>query len=130
MTEQEQRARWDVRLAEINPRYVPTRGDKVSAWLTERPGLTTIASMVVGASLMAAGMVAGGVTFGPRAHAESIMSPIDANGRMIDNSSPPAWLTQEERLERLERRSTAHCAETSYHLEARSIGLVCVHPAR
>lgn len=112
MTEQEQRARWDVRLAEINLRYVPTRGDKVSAWLTERPRLTTIASMVVGASLMAAGMVAGGVTFGP-ARAESIMSPIDVHGRLVDSGPLPQGLTVEERLE---RRSTAHCAGTSYHL--------------
>jgi hypothetical protein len=81
-----------------------------------RPVLAT----VVGAAVF---------VFGLGAHAESTMTPIDRNGRDIDNNPPPPGLTLEERVERLERRSTAHC-RSSYRLEVLPEGLVCVQRER
>jgi hypothetical protein len=81
-----------------------------------RPGL----AVLLGAAVFALGLAA---------HAESTMTPIDRNGRDIDNNPPPPGLTLEERVERLERRSTAHC-RSGYRLEALSEGLVCVQRDR
>jgi hypothetical protein len=63
------------------------------------------------------------------AHAEATMTPIDRDGSAIDNGPPPPGLTLEQRVERLERRSTAHCL-IGYRLEAMSEGLVCVQRDR
>ena len=64
------------------------------------------------------------------AHAESIMSPIDDHGQMVDdNMLFESIATPEQKLEWPRRRTTAHFAETSYHLEVQSSGLVCVRPA-
>ena len=81
-----------------------------------RPGL----AMLLGAAVF---------VFSLGAQAESTMTPIDRNGRDIDNNPPPPGLTLEQRVERLERRSTAHC-RSGYRLEVLSEGLVCVQRDR
>lgn len=99
--------------------------DQDRPWLSDRRG----AAIFAGATLIVAGLAVGGLAVGSRAYAESTMSPIDHKGRMIDNGPPPPGLTLEERVERLERRSTAHCL-SGYRLEANSEGLICVRPSR
>jgi hypothetical protein len=111
MTEQEERVRWGQQTRD-------------TPWRSGRPGLTVSLGMTLGAAVFALSLAAGS-----RAHGESTMTPIDRNGRMIDNSPPPPGLTLEERVERLERRSTAHC-RSGYHLEATWEGLVCVQRSR
>jgi hypothetical protein len=50
---------------------------------------------------------------------------------MVDDHMPfESIATPEQKPEWLRRRTTAHCADTSYHLQVRSSGLVCVRPAQ
>ena len=50
---------------------------------------------------------------------------------MVDDHMPFESIAKlEQKLEWLRRRTTAHCADTSYHLEARSSGFVSVKPAQ
>jgi hypothetical protein len=63
------------------------------------------------------------------AHAESIMSPMDDKGRLVDQHIP-FWdqMSDHEKLERLRDRQNLHCLQ-GYNLEFRSIGPTCVRPA-
>jgi hypothetical protein len=65
-------------------------------------------------------------------HAESLMAPIDDRGRVVVDLPRPAQPPQsyQEEIERLRSLATARCSDTSYTLERRSIGLVCVRPVQ
>jgi len=76
---------------------------------------------------LAAGALLAVTASTPAAHAESIMDPIDDHGQIVDDHMPFAqFATPDKKIEWLRRQGTAHCPDTSYTPEHRSIGLVCV----
>jgi hypothetical protein len=70
------------------------------------------------------------ILFASLAHAESTMAPMDDHGGLVGGRMPFAdSATVDEKLEWLRRQGTAYCPDSSYHLEHRSTGLLCVRPA-